>query len=217
MACDPEHGSNNNNKNNNNNKKKKLPLAADVRREQTAFFRSGGLAAVDDNNENKDNDKTTKKEASPATTAKKQQQQVALIGAPEHFVENYNIRLTKYCSQATARSLTRRLRERNGGLAGVEALTLPYSDGRWEVACNLLRPDLTSTERVQQEVDKWEQEQQQQQQQTSFPMHSLVEKGYRVGTTAEQCIQALSLCSCEHHHREQYDQSVLDNFRNYIC
>jgi hypothetical protein len=34
-----------------------------------------------------------------------------------------------------ARSLTQALREQDGGLPGVEALTLPYSKGQFEVAC----------------------------------------------------------------------------------
>jgi hypothetical protein len=32
-------------------------------------------------------------------------------------------------------SLTRALREQDGGLPGVEALTLPYSKGQFEMAC----------------------------------------------------------------------------------
>ena len=65
-------------------------------------------------------------------------EQFVTIGAPDSFVENFNIRL-QCQDRKIARSLTRELREMDGGFPFVEALTLPYGPGHWEVACNLLR------------------------------------------------------------------------------
>lgn len=136
-----------------------MPLAH-VRKEKTQFFKSGGLAEA---------------------ASLSQHQDVATVGAPLEFVENYNIRLSAACPKKTAYSLTRSVRERDGGLSGVEALTLPYSEGRWEVACNLLHPQLASTRDIDRIVQDWAKDGRQ----------GLVETSYRVGTTAEQCRQAI--------------------------
>lgn len=166
------------------------PLAA-VRRERTAFFQSGGLAAADDDADGRN------------------RRQTVTVGAPEQFVENYNVRLARACSRTLAQSLARRIRERDGGLPGVEALTLPYSQGRWEVACNLLRPcttGATATD-IQNAVDRWEKEQNQ---------GSLVETGYRVGTTVEQCLEAWERSTASDIDRQCHDQLVFERLRGYL-
>jgi glutamate formiminotransferase len=159
-----------------------------IRRERTNFFTSGGLLEPADT----DTDGTFP----PAAVT-----EVATVGAPaEGFAENYNIRLTNQCSKKRAQSLTRLVRERDGGLSGVEALTLPYSNGRWEVACNLLHPDKGSADKIQALVDQW---QAQQQAETG---QLLVEQGYRVGTTEEQCLRVIGLSSQEQ--RTQHDKDL---------
>jgi len=174
------------------------PLA-DVRREQTRFFRrpSGGM----------------RRRRGEGGGGDGQQQQVATVGAPPNFVENYNIRLSSACSKALARSLTKRVRERDGGLPGVEALTLPYSGGRWEVACNLLRPDLASAADVEARAEQWEEDQKRMRQSNGEPQ-PLVELAYRVGTTAEQCLKALSLATEEE--RRQHDIAVMEQLKRYV-
>jgi glutamate formiminotransferase len=164
------------------------PLAI-VRREKTAFFQSGGLDGSQD-----------------------QQQQpsvfdpVATVGAPTTFAENYNYLLQ--CDQKVAQSLTRRVRERNGGLPGVEALTLPYSEGRWEVATNLLQPDLAGVWELQQVVEQWQAEQ---------TTSRVIEKGYRVGTTAEQCLQALSMLDDSKEACQRHDAAVVERLKRYLA
>jgi hypothetical protein len=142
------------------------PLAR-VRKEHTSFFHSGGLAV--------------------STIGTPPSRNVATIGAPLEFAENYNIRLTSQCSRRVAQSLTRRVRERNGGLPGVEAVTLPYSHHRWEVACNLLRPSVASSDDIVAIIQAWEAEQV-----AAYGGGPYVETAYRVGTTAIQCQQVLS-------------------------
>eukprot|EP00980_Cylindrotheca_fusiformis_P027806 scaffold22560_cov135-Cylindrotheca_fusiformis.AAC.17 len=136
------------------------PLA-EVRRESTAFFRSLPKTASSDFGK-------------------------CTIGAPPEFVENYNIRLSKECPKQTALSLTKFLRERDGGLPFVEALTLPYKHNRFEVACNLLSPAVTSSSHIDDRVVKFFF-------QNSMDVHSMVQASYRVGTTEEECLQALEL------------------------
>jgi glutamate formiminotransferase len=164
------------------------PLAT-IRRERTNFFTSGGLLEPDNTFQ-------------PATN-------VATVGAPaEGFAENYNVRLTNQCSKKRAQSLTRLVRERDGGLRGVEALTLPYSNGRWEVACNLLHPDEASAEDIQALVDRWQAQQQAETGQV------LVEQGYRVGTTEEQCLRVLGLSSKEQ--RKQHNEDLTERLQSFF-
>lgn len=146
---------------------------ADVRREQTSFFQS------------------TLSHQAPM-------RQVTTVGAPLGFVENYNIRLR--CPQSVARSLTRRVRERDGGLAGVEALTLAYGDC-FEVACNLLQPDLASAEDIQKVVEQWATENR----------DAEVVDTYRVGTTSEQCQRVIELDD-----RSSHDQGIQELFKTYL-
>jgi glutamate formiminotransferase len=130
------------------------PLAT-VRRNHTRFFQQQQLQ------QQQPADTTDGTNSIPTVT----------IGAPETFVENYNIRL--HCNRAIARTLTKRLRT----VLGIEALTLAY-DNVYEVACNLTN-DVT-TDRIEREVSGWLAEQ----------VDSVqVLRQYRVGTTALQCQQ----------------------------
>lgn len=162
-----------------------IPLAT-VRRQKTNFFRSGGLTTKLPQQQPHAHDDNANTTANDDATAKTE---VATVGAPLTFVENYNIRLSRDCSKRTAQSLTKRIRERDGGLTGVEALTLPYSNGRWEVACNLLQPSVSSTIHMDEMVQRWQAQQQQAQAQALDG--AIVETCYRVGTTAEQCRRAI--------------------------
>ena len=119
------------------------PLAT-VRRTQTAFFRS---------------------------TPPDLSTNVCTIGAPPHFVENFNIHV-QGVTRSEARALTRMIRQPDL----VEALTLPYRNG-WEVACNLLQPTTVDATQLQTVVNEW---------QADHP-HATVVRAYRVGTTAAQC------------------------------
>lgn len=171
-----------------------MPLAT-VRRERTSFFRSGGLA---ENNGSAGNDDVV---------------DVCTVGAPEAgFVENFNIRLTSACDQRRARSLTKHVRERDGGLLGVEALTLPYSNNRWEVACNLLSPNIASAHDIDQAVAVWVAEQQKQGDASSAT--ELIEKSYRVGTTEAQCLDVLSHSTLEE--RRRHDHNVIKRLKSYF-
>jgi hypothetical protein len=87
-----------------------------------------------------------------------------------------------------AQSLTWVLREQDGGLPGVKALTLPYSKGRFEVACNLLCVDVGSTEAIESKVNKWAPETMRAQ-----PLDQLVKKVYCVGTTVDQCLEVVTM------------------------
>ena len=68
-------------------------------------------------------------------------------------VLNYNIRV--HCADgAFVRKVARAVSARGGGLAGVEALALPYSSGRdvWEIGCNLLDQSASPPSKVLQRV-----------------------------------------------------------------
>jgi len=150
------------------------PLAT-VRRESTRFFHSDGGGSTSDGELGSENN-----DISVGQTT---------VGAPDRFVENYNIRLRRKVSRATARSLTENIRERSGiGLPKVEALTLAYGPNQYEVACNLLDPSVTSAEDIEQRMRMWENQQELLQDQRYL---GLVDTSYRVGTTSEMCLNAL--------------------------
>ena len=176
----------------------KMPLA-EVRRMKTNFFKSGGLDQSSRTNPD---------------TASLDAKGIATVGAPPTFVENFNIRLTSHCSRKTARSLTKKLRERDGGLVGVEALTLPYSAGRFEVACNLLRPDLGSAEAVEERLKEWAKELERDEKFQGKSYGEIVEKAYRVGTNAEQCLDVLTLADEAENRR--HDQKLLEQVNSYF-
>jgi glutamate formiminotransferase len=191
----------------------KTPLAT-VRRASTLFFQQSSKEQNQNHNHNHH-----------------QQQHQATVGAPNQFVENYNIRLSHRCSHSQAKTLTQWLRARDGGLWGVEALTLPYSQNRWEVACNLLQPHVVGASEIDQRVKEWELLQQQQKQKqsqsqqqssnqndnTSENCEALVEVAYRVGTTVEQCWMALDETSTgSHQQRDAYNQRVRERFQAFL-
>jgi hypothetical protein len=165
------------------------PLAW-VRKHHTRFFTTGGLIPITT---------TTPAAAATTTTTTSVSREQATVGAPDHFVENYNIQVAT-SDRTVAQSLTRWVRSTNGGiLPHVEALTLPYGstmDGipLYEVACNLLDPTVTSTIDIDQQVQAWldatsnNSEASTEQQQGRLPT---IVRSYRVGTTVEQCLEAL--------------------------
>lgn len=129
----------------------------------------------------------------------------ATVGAPMHFVENYNVRLKSECTREVARSLTKYVRERDGGLPFVEALTLKYSQNRYEVACNLLHPRQTSSSDVASKVKEWEE------------CHgNLVETSYSVGTTEQYCMEALEQ-STTPTSEEEYNRKVREHLQGYLA
>ncbi|CAM9647632.1 unnamed protein product [Choristocarpus tenellus] len=71
---------------------------------------------------------------------------IATIGCTP-VVVNYNVLLST-TSKRLAMAVTRSLREKDGGLPWVEALTLQQEDGRYEAACNLLRPGKSTPDMV---------------------------------------------------------------------
>jgi hypothetical protein len=176
---------------------------ADVRRTRTRFFQT--IA---------NRQHPTAPSSSPLTngdsfvTATDSHRQVILVGAPRYFVENYNVRLTAACPPTDAKRLCRLLRSsqssrrRAGGLMPhVEALVLPYGGRRTEVACNLLRPTVTSSADIDAVV-------------VAHVPPDLVERSYRVGTTAHQCLEALYEVSSSSSTfaRSTYDQQVIQTW-----
>jgi len=130
---------------------------------------------------------------------------MCVIGVPPHFVENVNIRLRPGITKTEAiQHITKFVRSRDGGiLSHVEALTLPYNDQQYEVACNLLNPDVTSMDDIQNLVA-------QKQNENNFDM---VESIYRVGTTVDQCMQVLSQNTND---RQKHNEFILKQFEGYF-
>ena len=128
------------------------------------------------------------------------------VGAPEEFVENYNVRLKESCSKKAAQHLSRLVRESDGGLIGVEAMALQYSKNRWEVACNLIRPYAggANVDILKDEFRDWNEDK------------NLTEKGYRVGTTQEQSIKVLETIYRSEKKRRIHDKNVMAEFQSYL-
>jgi len=115
-----------------------------------------------------------------------------LLGAPPHFVENYNLRLS--ASKQVARTLTQRVR---GDF--VEALTLPHRDGSWEVACNLLKLNLQ--EHVKKIALEWQEE------------HGISVRGYPVGTSLAECQAVWEMAEEK---RAEHSEAVRTRFELYL-
>ena len=163
------------------------PLAT-VRRERTAFFKSGGAIA---------NNKSEEDESSIYGTC--------TVGAPTNFVENFNVRLSQQCSKEVAKILTKKLRERDGGIVGVEALTLPYSENRFEVACNLLQPTKGTASMVEESAREWAR---------ANGGESMIDEAYQVGTTEQQCMEVLSLQADD---LDKHERRVYQNFAKFLA
>jgi hypothetical protein len=110
-----------------------------------------------------------------------------------------------------AQSLTRWVRSKDGGLPHVEALTLLYGstieEGMpiYEVACNLLNPNVTSTHDIDRRVQEWMDQEQRNginnhyesgqvtNNNNNHNIHKppIILRSYRVGTTVGMCCEAL--------------------------
>merc|ERR1711967_10593 len=74
------------------------------------------------------------------------------------FILNYNVRLNT-AIKGEASKITKRVREKDGGLPSVEALTLQHENGHMEVACNLLNPQEIGPRQVLKKIHSLLQEQ----------------------------------------------------------
>jgi len=189
------------------------PLAI-VRKQKTSFFNSGGLSEYESATSTSASTSATSTtgttDAYTDTNANTMGLGICTIGSTPNFVENFNIRLTSNVSKKQAMTLTKKVRFKDGGVIGVEALTLPYSEERYEVACNLLHPDVGSVESILKKMEEWIEEQQQQ---GDRSREYYIDEAYRVGTTLEQCTGVLD-------HEEEgfkvHDAEVLERFRIYL-
>lgn len=207
------------------------PLAK-VRRERTNFFQSGALAASSQSFSIGSSSSSSSSSDTPSSS-----NTVVCVGSPGNFVENFNIRLSvtvnnnnnknnnsNTTGKKVAVSLCRTLRERDGGLLGVEALTLPYSSSShtnhnttyWEVACNLLSPHLGSKDAIRQRTMEWLTQYNNSENTNSNVI--TIEDMYSVGTTQEQCLNILLLLLREDVEAavHKHDQTVANNFFSYL-
>lgn len=205
------------------------PLAI-VRKQKTDFFQSGSNSNANANADAND-------ASAPLPKPLALPLGICTIGSPSNFVENFNIRLTDKISKKQAMTLTKKVRERgdhgnghgNGheGVLGVEALTLSYSLNRYEVACNLLRPDLPNgnSDSILEKVEEWVEEQVQIKERnligdvavgvdSNYEYTYFIDEAYRVGTTMDQCLDVMGLVN-EDMVRE-HDELVLERFRNFL-
>jgi Formiminotransferase domain, N-terminal subdomain len=168
----------------------RIPLAT-VRREQTNFFRSCGL------------------QTGPPT---RELPSMATVGAPSSgFVENYNLRVRGTKKQA--QTLTKRVRAE---LHGVEALTLPYAHGQWEVACNLLYPwnPRGTAEAIEEVADAWERDLMLESSGNYADLERFVIRRYRVGTTADRCWETLTKVGFSSHKQQTHYETVRRRFES---
>ena len=144
------------------------------------------------------------------------QRSIACIGCPVEFTENFNVRLAFPCEMSSdakriASTLSKSLRERDGGIAGVEALTLKYhcDDSNivmYEAACNLLKPQIGTTDDIIRKTNEWMDK-------VGSKYGVILDDAYRVGTTKDQCMEILSLSMDE---QREHHKDVFSNFVNYF-
>ena len=73
------------------------------------------------------------------------------------------------------------------------------------MACNLLNPDVTSTNAIDERIKSWK----------YYNEDKIIETSYRVGTTKEMCWNALQAVSSQDGERS-YNQQILKRFEEYI-
>lgn len=206
------------------------PLAI-VRKQKTSFFKSGGLS--ESSSHTLTNDIDMEKNVNNIND-NNYMLGICTVGSPPIFVENFNVRLTSNVTKKRAMALTKKIRERDGGVVGVEALTLPYSNDRFEAACNLLQPTVGTADCILAKVKEWVKEEEQtlllrnqnKFEEESFSSHGSAEQNasvynysyfiddaYRVGTTLEQCMGTLAL---DEGSLEDHDTLVYDNFEKFL-
>lgn len=106
-------------------------------------------------------------------------------------------------------------------MVGVEALTLPYSDGRFEVACNMLEVGKGgSVEKIDRRLDEWVQGMVIEHRKgkgvdEEIERQDFVDDAYRVGTTVDQCLEVLCVNKDEGA-MEMHDGMILDRLRGYL-
>jgi hypothetical protein len=225
-----------------------------VRRERTTFFQSGSLES---------SSVSSSPNSSSTSDTNKNRPIVVCVGSPFNFVENFNVRLSASTVVAkdagiemtssdaftnaavggkrAAMSLCRTLRERDGGLEGVEALTLPYHDSTstttaattdhntttinsrcsstssssssWEVACNLLSPYNSTGVSRKEEIRHKTMEWLLHYNTNNPHMAIRIDKMYSVGTTQEQCFHCLRIVLMEEEAAiRTHDEAVLRHF-----
>jgi glutamate formiminotransferase len=130
----------------------------------------------------------------------------ALVGAPEEFVEQYNIRLTDKSTRRMSHYVARYVREQDDGLLGVDAYAHPYSLNRYEVMCSVRRPFSGGAlvEDIQNRINTWDQ------------AEKFFELGYRVGTTQELSIKVLEDAMQGTENRKKHDVEVLEAFNRFL-
>jgi glutamate formiminotransferase len=138
--------------------------------------------------------------------AGKPRPEAVTVGAPQEFIDCHHILLNQECGKRRAKFLTRLVRESDRGLPNVEALTLPYSEGRFEIACNLLRPgESTQPRDTRAAIERYLKK---------CKTQPLVEKCYYVGTTVSQCVETLVRVSKSDDHRRLHDNQVVEEFQS---
>ncbi len=147
-----------------------------------------------------------------------------------NYDENCKVGRTKHIERRRAMTWTKKVRVRDGGIIGVEALTQPYSEDRFEVACNLLQPNIGSADCVMKKVKEWIDEQQliiatgiesslkdgnpvQDGDNCNYTYYRYIDEAYRVGTTVEQCMSVLVE---NEDNFEVHDAMVLGNFEKFL-
>lgn len=178
-----------------------MPLAQ-VRKLRTNFFSSA--------------DQLRSSSSSSTYDQKLSKKGITCVGCPLEFSENFNVRLSFPLSASQdakkiASTLSKRLRERNGGIKGVEALTLKYNTDdsnviMYEAACNLLQPQIGTADDIIRETNRWMDE-------IGSKHEVILDDAYRVGTTKEQCLKVLSLSTDE---QQQHYGNVISKFKGYI-
>jgi hypothetical protein len=178
----------------------------DVRRERTTFFNSGGATDTTARRSCIKQQNSSQPLPPAMTTVVAAPKGDSIVGVPNNFVENFNIRLTSNVTFHQAKSLTQLLRGRNivnhnnnnnnneYGIDGVEALTLKYarddissqSGGGgtvYEVACNITKPKVGGVAEILDQLEKWiilqQQQQQQQRHQSLSTNNEITDKDYK--------------------------------------
>jgi Formiminotransferase domain, N-terminal subdomain len=133
---------------------------------------------------------------------------VCSVGAYTHCIEHLAVRMNAVCGKKRARHLRRLVAEYDGSkLPFVHAMSLPYSDERYEIACLLQRPDVSNAAKVQSVIYNYVK---------TCKDDIAIEKSYRLRPMAVQSVEILRHVSRSDTARQEHDEKLARNLLSYL-
>jgi Formiminotransferase domain, N-terminal subdomain len=134
--------------------------------------------------------------------------EICSVGAYTQYIEHLAVRMNAVCGKKRARHLRRLVAEYDDTkLPFVHAMSLPYSDGRYEIVCLLQRPVVSNAAKVQSVIYNYVK---------TCKDDIAIEKSYRLRPTAVQSVEILRQVSRTESARQEHDEHLIRSLSSYF-